>query len=161
MQIDSSISEANKRNGKLSEKSEKNIEVSLVEYSELRAELRDLMSRQTSILFLTITSLGVLFGFGVNILSGDNVSSELIACIFHVLIPCVSIFAGAHWIDHVYRVIELGGYVKAIEEQINSIIWDVGLGPAKRKALFLGALCCKQVGGKEVYKSCKSLEILL
>ncbi len=96
------------------------IDVALTEYSELRAELREIISKQFTVISATFTILASLFTFGITLMSSKNkVDPEFISTIFYVIIPCFSMFSGILWLDYVHRQVKLGVYISLIETKIN------------------------------------------
>lgn len=97
------------------------IDVALAEYSELRAELRETISKQFTVLSATFTILASLFTFGVTLMSSENETSfEFISIIFYVIIPCFSMFSGILWLDYVSRQVKIGVYISLVETKINN-----------------------------------------
>ncbi len=98
------------------------LHTALSEYNILRSEYSAMITRQFSVISLTITALSVLFGFVVTTFSHENRSPALLPCIFCVLIPSVAMFTGAIWLDTVYRQKKLTGYLCLAEIRINRIL---------------------------------------
>lgn len=115
----------------LAERTKMTIQASISDYSIMRAEQNTMLSRQTTVLCLTITIAGVLFGIGYNLLSGEGLSGTAINkypllqfCLFSVIIPCIFMFLGAIWIDCAYRQQRLCAYLYSVEERVNNLLLD-------------------------------------
>lgn len=103
----------------LSENEKTFLDISLVEYKELRTELRDVMSRQNTILLSSIAQFATLIGLALTIFSSDTASNKenLVASILCLLIPIVTMLLGIIWIDLTYRQINMASYIYQIEKQ--------------------------------------------
>lgn len=98
------------------------IDVALTEYSELRAELRDIISKQFTVISATFTILASLLTFGITLMSSQyEIDPKFISAIFYVIIPCFSMFSGILWLDYVCRQVKIGAYISLIETKINKM----------------------------------------
>ncbi|MBE6733064.1 MAG: hypothetical protein E7561_03615 [Ruminococcaceae bacterium] len=116
------------------------VETSITEYKELRTELREVMSRQSSVLLSTITQFVALGSLGTAVLS---VSEEIIknsklwvGGLFYFVIPCLTILLGIIWMDLAYRQVSIASYIYLIEEQIIDIIHNEDSDYLNRKVLY-------------------------
>lgn len=114
------------------------LDISLVEYKELRNELRDVMSRQNTVLLSTIAQFATLIGLALNIFSSESSPNKenLVASILCVLIPIVTMLLGIIWIDLTYRQINMASYIYQIEKQANEMLCFSTSENLSRKVLF-------------------------
>ena len=90
------------------------IDVALTEYSELRAELRDINSKQFTVISATFTILASLLTFGITLMSSQyEIDPKFISAILYVIIPCFSMFSGILWLDYVCRQVKIGVYISS------------------------------------------------
>ncbi len=114
------------------------LDVSLVEYKELRNELRDVMSRQNTVLLSAIAQFATLIGLALNIFSAESSSNKenLVASILCVLIPIVTMLLGIIWIDLTYRQINIASYIYQFEKQAIEMLHFSTSEQLSRKVLF-------------------------
>ncbi|MCL1808559.1 MAG: hypothetical protein FWG42_02200 [Clostridiales bacterium] len=106
---------------------DKTVTAALTEYQQLRAESRDMVQRQNTMLMFIITSLGVVLGIGVNMYIGISESKAdqkavMVACVFCLLIPGLMAFLGSLWLDNVYRMAKIAAYCSLLERKINGML---------------------------------------
>ncbi|MBQ7897343.1 MAG: hypothetical protein IJ323_02855 [Clostridia bacterium] len=114
------------------------LDISLKEYQEIRAELREVIARQNTVLFSSIAQFAALVSLGLTVLTTEYISNSILwaSNIFGILIPCLTILLGVIWIDLAYRQITMGCYVYSIEVQVNQLIHCGGTESQPRQALF-------------------------
>lgn len=131
--INDSITGAN-----LTENQKTFLDISLVEYKELRTELREVIARQNSVLLSSIAQFATLMGLILGLLSADTPLNEetFAGTILCFLIPCITMILGIIWLDLAYRQINIGSYVYQIEKQAIEML-HLGSGEnLARKVLF-------------------------
>ena len=89
------------------------------EYSDLRAELKEIIARQITILSISATVICALLGVGINVAVGTERSNGMCTFWFYVLIPCATFFFGALWLDQTWRQKRMDKYLYEIEEYIH------------------------------------------
>ena len=94
----------------------------LTEYVELRAEIRNSMQLQYTLLSLFITAMGIVFALIFKSNEDSIVNAIIMQSVGLCMIPGISAFCGAIWLDQVYRQIRIGSYIYKIEERINYIL---------------------------------------
>ena len=94
----------------------------LTEYVELRAEIRNSMQLQYTLLSLFITAMGIVFALIFKSNEDSIVNAIIMQSVGLCMIPGISAFCGAIWLDQVYRQIRIGSYIYKIEERINILL---------------------------------------
>lgn len=94
----------------------------LTEYVELRAEIRNSMQLQYTLLSLFITAMGIVFALIFKSNEDSVVNVIVMQSVGLCMIPGISAFCGAIWLDQVYRQIRIGSYIYKIEERINILL---------------------------------------
>lgn len=109
---------------KLTDKRELFIEISMLEYQEIRTELREVIARQNTVLFSSIAQFATLVGLGMTIISLNLVRNVTLwsSIIFGTLIPCITILLGVIWVDLAYRQSMMGSYIYSLESRVNMLL---------------------------------------
>lgn len=87
----------------------------LIEYAELRQEIRFFLQGQISVLTIYISISGVLLGL---IAANTRTQDQLVAIVCFSLAPGVSAFFGVLFLDLVFRQRCLGHYIAQMEESL-------------------------------------------
>lgn len=106
----------------MDEKESMLVESILTEYVELRAEIRNSMQLQYTLLSLFITAMGIVFALIFKSNEDSIVNAIIMQSVGLCMIPGISAFCGAIWLDQVYRQIRIGSYIYKIEERINILL---------------------------------------
>lgn len=102
-------------------KNDKIIDISLIEYQELQNERKEMISRQFLVISLTLTLLGTFLGFGMPNISNETTTNTLDIVplfLFYIMIPGISSFFCALWIDSTYCTVKLESHILKIEHVI-------------------------------------------
>lgn len=94
----------------------------LIEYGELRSEIRGCMQLQCTLLTLFVTAIGIVFALLFKTDGNDITDGMTIQSVGVCLIPGISAFCGVLWLDQVFRQVRIGSYIYELEERVNRIL---------------------------------------